>query len=57
MFFPEFGKVQTTVIVFRPIVVRNEINELFVRILRLNNFVILKRKIRMLTKHEIEYLL
>lgn len=56
MFFPHFGRDQQSVIVFRPLIVKNEINELFVRILRLNDFLILKRKVRVLTKQEIGYL-
>jgi hypothetical protein len=56
MFFPQFGRDQHSVIVFRPLIVKNEINELFVRILRLNDFLILKRKVRVLTKQEIGYL-
>jgi hypothetical protein len=44
------------VIVFRPLMVKNEINELFVRILRLNDFLILKRKVKVLSKQEIGYL-
>ena len=49
MFFPSMGKDQQSVIVFRPLMVKNEINELFVRILVLNEFLILKRKVRVLT--------
>lgn len=56
MFFPEQGKVQHSLIIFRPLVVKNAINDLFVSILRLNNFLILKRKIRVLSKQEISYL-
>lgn len=56
MYFPEQARVQHTMIVFRPLIVKNEINELFIKILRLNNFTILKRKIRVLQKHEISYL-
>lgn len=55
-FFPDQGRVQHTMLVFRPLIVKNEINELFIQMLRLNSFVILKRKVRVLMKHEISYL-
>lgn len=56
MFFPEQSKVQQSVIVFRPMIVKNNLNETFIQILRSNNFLILKRKIRILTKSEIWHL-
>jgi hypothetical protein len=37
-------------------VVRNGLHDFFVQILRLNDFTILKRKVRMLTKAEVAFL-
>ena len=56
MFFPEHSKEQQTVLVFRPVIVKNQLNEIFIQILRSNGFLILKRKVRVLKKAEIIYL-
>ena len=56
LFFPDNSKSQQTVIVFRPSIVKNGINELLVQILRANEFLIIKRKIRALTKAEVAHL-
>jgi len=55
-YFPENSKVQQTVIILRPMIVKNGLNELFVQILRANEFMIIKRKIRPLNKAETAYL-
>lgn len=43
LFFPDTAKVQQTMVVFRPVIVRNGLNDLFFKILVDNEFVILKR--------------
>ena len=43
LFFPDTAKVQQTLVVFRPLIVRNGLNDLFFKILVDNEFVILKR--------------
>ena len=43
LFFPAASRSQQTVIVFRPSIVKNGLNELFVQILRANEFLIIKR--------------
>lgn len=40
----------------RPLIVKNGLNELLIQILKVNEFTILKRKIRMLTKSEVLFL-
>ena len=50
------SKSHQTVIVFRPAIVKNGLNELLVQILRANEFLIIKRKIRQLTKAEVAHL-
>lgn len=40
----------------RPIIVKNGLNDVFIQILKLNDFTIVKRKIRTLTKSEVVYL-
>ena len=55
-FFPENARSQHTVIVLRPIIVKNGLNELMMQIIRANEFLILKRQVRQLTKAEVAYL-
>ena len=43
-------------IVLRPSIVKNGLNELLLQIVRANEFLILKRQIRMLTRAEVAYL-
>ena len=56
MFFPELSKNQYSVLVLRPIIVKNGLNEMFLQILKVNDFTIIKRKVRMLNKSEVMYL-
>lgn len=42
--------------ILRPSIVKNGLNDLFIQIYRANEFLVLKRKIRMLTKAEINHL-
>lgn len=42
--------------IFRPLIVSNEMSDLFVEILKANDFLIIKRKRRPLTKPEASYL-
>jgi hypothetical protein len=56
MFFPDLNVNSQTVIVLRPLIVRNELNNLFVSILRANEFLIIKQVIRPLTAGETLYL-
>lgn len=55
-FFPNTARSQHTVIVLRPTIVKNGLNDLLLQIIKANEFLILKRQIRMLTKAEIAYL-
>lgn len=55
-FFPNLAKSQHSVLIIRPLMVKNGLNDFLVQILRINDFVILKRKIRKLTKGELVYL-
>ncbi|CDW75782.1 UNKNOWN [Stylonychia lemnae] len=55
-FFPQLAKSSHTVLLMRPIIVKNGLNELFINILKVNDFTIIKRKVRMLTKSEVLYL-
>ena len=43
-------------LVIRPLMVKNGLNDFLVQILRINEFIILKRRIRKLTRAEIQYL-
>jgi hypothetical protein len=54
--FPGLANSQHSVIIFRPLVVKNGLHDFFVQILRLNDFVILKRKVRMLTRAEVAFM-
>lgn len=56
LFFPDNSKNQLTVVIIRPIIVSNGMNDLFVEILRANDFLIIKRKKRVLTKQKASYL-
>ncbi len=42
--------------VLRPMIVKNGLNDLFIQILKLNDFTIIKRKIRSLSKSEVVFL-
>jgi hypothetical protein len=55
-FFPDLSINHQSVIILRPLMVRNKLNDLIVNILRANEFLILKRKIRPLTGGEVGYL-
>lgn len=57
LFFPENSKNQMTVVVLRPWIVNSGLNEFVVQILLSNEFNILKRKNRILTKAECTYLM
>ena len=56
LFFPDNSKSQQTVIIFRPSIVKNGLNELLIQILKANDFLIVKRKVRILTKPEVAHL-
>ena len=55
-FFPENSRSQFTVVVIRPLIVMNGLNDVFVEILKANDFLVIKRKVRKLTKPEASYL-
>jgi hypothetical protein len=55
-FFPESSKTHNTVVVLRPIIVKNGLGDMMVQILRANECVVIKNKVRMLTKEEVTYL-
>jgi len=55
-FFPEHARSQLTVIVIRPLIVQNGMSDLLVEILKANDFLILDRQARVLTKQEASYL-
>jgi hypothetical protein len=55
-FFPKLSTSQLSVIVVRPPFVKTGLSEFLIRILKLNDFTILKRKTRMLTKPEVAFL-
>ena len=55
-FFPNTAKSQHSVIVLRPVIVKNGLNDLLLQIIKANEFLILKRQIRKLTKAEVAYL-
>jgi len=54
--FPSLSQSEHAVVILRPLIVRNGLNELFFQILKANNFTVIKRKMRVLTKTEISYL-
>ena len=56
LFFPNASKSQFSVVVLRPLMVKNGLNDLILQILKANEFLVLKRHTRMLTKAEIAYL-
>lgn len=56
LFFPSAAKSQFTVLIFRPLIVTNDMSDLFVEILKANDFLIIKRKRRQLTHPEASYL-
>ena len=43
-------------VIIRPVIVINGLNDIFVEILKANDFLIIKRKVRKLTKPEAGYL-
>ena len=45
-----------TTIVLRPAIVKNGLNDLFIEILKANEFVIIKKTIRMLNKAEVAHM-
>jgi len=55
-FFPENSKNHQTVLVIRPMMVRNGLNDMLVQILKANECIIINSKVRMLTKNEVMYL-
>ena len=55
-FFPDNSRSQFTVVVIRPLIVKNGLNDVFVEILKANDFLVIKRKVRKLTKPEASYL-
>lgn len=56
LFFPEAATSQQTLVVLRPLIVKNGLNEFVLQILRNNEFTILRRTKRMLTLAEATYL-
>lgn len=56
MFFPDLSITHQSVIILRPLIVRNRISDLIDSILRANEFCILKKIIRPLTNGEVAYL-
>jgi hypothetical protein len=56
LYYPEHAKSQISVIVLRPMVVKNGLNDLFVHVLKANEFMVIKRETRILTKAEVAYL-
>ena len=55
-FFPSLSKSEHSVLILRPLMVKNGLNDYLVQILRINEFIILKRRIRKLTRSELVYL-
>jgi hypothetical protein len=55
-FFPENSKNHQTVVVIRPLMVQNGLNDILAQILRVNECIIIHSKVRMLTKNEVRYL-
>ena len=47
---------QSTIIIIRPLIVHNKLNDLFVQILKANDFLILKRIKKTFSKSEAIYL-
>ena len=55
-FFPDCASSQLTVVVIRPVIVQNGLNDLFVEVLKANDFLIIDRQVRLLTRREASYL-
>lgn len=55
-FFPDLSSSEISILVLRPMVIKNGLNDFMLRILKINEFTILKRKQRMLSKAELAYL-
>jgi hypothetical protein len=51
-FFPELSHFQRTLVVFRPLAVRSGLNRVFLDILKCNQFCVVKRKFKVLSKEE-----
>lgn len=47
---------QFSVVIIRPLIVKNHLNDFFVEILKANNFLIIKRQKQTFTKSEAVYL-
>ena len=54
--FPTLAESQHAVLVLRPVLVRNGLSDLMVQVLKVNEFTVLKRKRRMLSKAEVVFL-
>ena len=54
--FPSTTRSQLSTVVLRPTIVKNGLNDLFLQIMKANEFLVIKRTIRMLTKAEVAYL-
>lgn len=50
--FPDLTCMQSTVVVLRPIVVKTGLHELFEKLYTLNGFIVVKKKLRMLSRQE-----
>lgn len=55
-FFPASARSQLTVLVIRPVVVQNGMSDLLVEILKANDFLVLERQTRVLTRQEASHL-
>jgi hypothetical protein len=55
-FFPSLSQSEHSLLIVRPLIVKNGLNDILVKMLKLNDFTILKRKIRMLTKAEVVFM-
>ena len=55
-FFPDLSTAQHSVLVMRPITVKNGLSDYLIKILKINDFTILKRKTRMLNKSEVAFM-
>lgn len=55
-FFPASSKSQLSLIVIRPVIVQNGLSDLLVEILKANDFLILDRQVRLLTRREAGHL-
>ena len=51
-FFPNISKSQMTVMILRPLIVKNGLNDLFVEILKANDFLIIKRIMKTISREE-----